>query len=114
MSYRAYTRLLYSLIGTVCLISLTLLLISVLASEPLREVKKFLAGLSCAIFSTFFLTNAVCGMKHKRMLARGSPATAQDDGRWFYWFHIPMNIVLGASLFYFAIQIWRGVIHVDF
>jgi hypothetical protein len=114
MSYRGFTRLLYSLMGGGFLLLLGLLLTSVLSVQALKAEKRFLAGLFCAIFACLFITNATCGIKHKKMLARGSPATFESDGRSLYWFHIPMNFLLGAMLAYTAIQTWRGIMKVDF
>lgn len=114
MNYTAFTRLLYFLIGAVFVLMLSMLLISVLSTQPLKEEKRFLAGLFCAAMACFFFVNASCGIKHQKMWARGSPATLENEGRWFYGFHIPANLLFGAALAYFAVQTWRGIIGVGF
>ncbi|RXK55635.1 hypothetical protein ESB00_07035 [Oleiharenicola lentus] len=114
MSHDAFTRLRYSLIGGAFGLMLSLLLISVLSSQPLIGLKKVLTGIFCAAMAGFFFANASCGVQHKRMWARGSPVTVENSGRGFYWFHLPMNFVFGIALSTFAILAWTGFIKIGF
>lgn len=109
MSHESYTRLRYSLIGSVFLLLLAMLLISVLSTQPLMLLNKILTGLFCLAMASYFLANAACGIQHEKMWARGSPVTAQNSGRAFYWFHLPMNISFGIILGSFAVLAWTGL-----
>jgi len=114
MSHEAFTRLRYALLGSAFVLMLSLLLISVLISQPLTELKKVLTGLLCAAMAGFFFANGACGIRHKKMWARGSQVSVQNSGRGFYWFHLPMNFAFGIAVSAFAILEWVGFMKVGF
>lgn len=76
-------------------------------------MKRVLTGIFCAAMAGFFFANAACGIQHKKMWARGSPATFENEGRWFYWFHIPANFAFGLALCTFAILAWTGFMKIS-
>ena len=111
MSFRNYTVCFWSLLACGLLLIVSTGLVATLASGASPDMKRTLAASAMIFVAAAFVTNAIAGLNHGRLWARGGVTTKEDQGRWFR-FMVAMNALVAALAIWASYRIWSGAVPV--
>lgn len=113
MSFRSYTRLFFTLLGLMLALLVTTAIAAYLTPYGSVGPKSKFAVASMVCGASAFAVNAACGIKHRKVWARGGLAQEGDptDPGWF-GYYIWSNVIIAALCLLVAVRVWSGAIPV--
>lgn len=111
MSFRNYTVCFWSLLACGLLLIVSAGLVAMFAPVVSPDTKRTLAAWAMIFVAAAFVTNAIAGLNHGRLWARGGVTTKEDQGRWFP-FMVAMNVLVAALAIWTSYRIWSGAVSV--
>ena len=107
MTYAAYTRLYFVLLGLGLSLTFLGILTSLVLSLRGEEIAEVTGMIGVTLFAVGFATNATCGLHHKRFQIRSWVSSRDTRGAWF-WLDVAMIYILAGACFYLSALLWRA------
>src|SRR5688572_18033851 len=112
MSFRAFSRLFFTMLAFAILSLIGSAVAAKFVSQSNKSLKKQLAVAAMVLVAGAFTINSACGLRHKKLWARGGPTTKEEEGPAWFAYHVIGNLVLVVLALWAALRIWTEAVPV--
>ena len=112
MSFRAFSCLFFTMLGLALMLLTGSAVVAKYASNSDKNLKKHVAVAAMVSVAGAFAVNTACGVRHKKLWARGGPTTKEEEGPGWFAYHVGGNLVLVALALWAAVKIWTEAVPV--